>query len=862
MQTEEQTLEQTGLNWPVLKHYDQAHLRRIALPLGGIGTGTVSLGGRGDLRDWELMNRPAKGFTPKGLAQGGQPFFALNLRTSTGRSITRLLEGPLEADEYEGQNGSPAANHGLPRFRQVSFDAAYPLGQVHLADADVPVKVTLQAFNPLAPADVPASSLPVVMLRFQLTNLGEEDLSAAVCGSLPNYIGMDGSQIQSGFAGSLAYTGAKKNRNRFHQGAGLTGIYLSSEGVDPAAEAWGTMALATSAQEEVTHRTSWATGTGGWGNDILGFWDDFSADGALEDCPPGEEDMPMASLAVRVDLPAGATRSLTFLLGWHFPNRCSWTPKEECADGCCRPGDRLQNHYTSLWLDAWDALEQIAPQLAELEQRTVEFVAAFCGCDLPDEVKEAALFNLSTLRSQTCFRTADGRFYAWEGCGDHGGCCHGSCTHVWNYEQATPFLFGELARIMREIEFDLSTREDGLMSFRVNLPVERAQDWPAAAADGQMGCIMKMHRDWQLSGDDELLRRLWPNVRQALAFCWVAGGWDADQDGVMEGCQHNTMDVEYFGPNPQMEGWYLGALRAAEEMAQAVGEPEFAATCRGLFERGRAWTDAHLFNGEFYQHEVRPVKEAAEIHPGLLVGMGARDLSNPDYQLGPGCLVDQLVGQYMAHVCGLGYLLDQDKVQTTLRSIRKYNRLESFEGHFNCMRSYVLGDERALLMASYPRERPAHPFPYFSEVMTGFEYTAAVGMIYEGQTAEGLEHIRDIRARYDGRKRSPFDEAECGHHYARAMASWAAVLALTGFHFSGVEHRMQMAARAGKHFWSTGYAWGTCEMVPVEKGWVVSLAVMGGELSLRRFALTGAGEAEFGAEAVTVSKDGRLTFSI
>ena len=104
----------------------------------------------------------------------------------------------------------------------------------------------------------------------------------------------------------------------------------------------------------------------------------------------------------------------------------------------------------------------------------------------------------------------------------------------------------------------------------------------------------------------------------------------------MEGCQHNTMDVEYFGPNPQMEGWYLGALRAAEEMARYLGEAEFAATCRDLFERGRAWTDAHLFNGEYYEHEVRPVKDAAEIDPGLLVGMGARDLSDPDYQLGAG----------------------------------------------------------------------------------------------------------------------------------------------------------------------------------------------------------------------------------
>jgi len=427
----------------------------------------------------------------------------------------------------------------------------------------------------------------------------------------------------------------------------------------------------------------------------------------------------MGSLAVQKVIESGETQSFTFLLAWHFPNRNTWTPEGECKDGCCPPGDRLTNYYAVQSVDAWDAAERTAARLDALEDDTVSFVQAFCSSDLPEEIKESALFNLSTLRSQTCFRSSDGRFYAWEGCGDHGGCCYGSCTHVWNYEQATAFLFGDLAKIMREIEFGQCTDLHGLMSFRVNLPIERSQNFSRAAADGQMGTIMKMYRDWQLSGDDDMLRGLWPNVRNALAFCWVEGGWDGDQDGVMEGCQHNTMDVEYYGPNPQMEGWYLGALRAAEEMARYLGDKDFAETCRKLFERGRDWTDANLFNGEYYEHQVWPVKSKDDIYPGLIVGMGSKDLSDPDYQLGPGCLVDQLVGQFMAHVCGLGYLLDSANVGKTLESIVKYNHRDNFRDHFNCMRSYVLGDEAALLMASYPHARPRNPFPYFTEVMTG-----------------------------------------------------------------------------------------------------------------------------------------------
>ena len=307
----------------------------------------------------------------------------------------------------------------------------------------------------------------------------------------------------------------------------------------------------------------------------------------------------------------------------------------------------------------------------------------------------------------------------------------------------------------------------------------------------------------------------------------------------------DTMDVEYYGPNPQMGVWYLGALRAAEEMANYVDDHDFAKTCRDLFERGKTWIDQNLFNGEYYEHKIQPPNNKSEIAPSLLVGMGAQDLTKPDYQLGSGCLVDQLVGQYMAHVCGLGYLLEPDNVRKTLQSIMKYNLRQGLYGHFNCMRSFALGDESALLMASYPKDRPQNPFPYFSEVMTGFEYAAAVGMLYEGQVENGLKCIQNIRDRYDGQKRSPFDEAECGHHYARAMASWAAILALTGFHYSGVEKTMTLAPREGTFFWSNGYAWGICTLARTKEGINVELAVSRGELALGRFVLDGFGYNHF-----------------
>jgi non-lysosomal glucosylceramidase len=819
--------ESNHLHWPVLSHYDQEHTGRIALPIGGIGTGTVSLGGRGNLQDWEIVNRPAKGFTPN------STFFAIRTAEESGEPIVRALEGILPAELYEGWSGSPGANAGLPRFRHYSFESAYPLGAVLLGDPDVPVDVRIEAFNPLIPGDADLSGIPVAVLRFVLTNKTASSIFASVCGNVQNFIGTDGSLGAS-----------KSNHNSFRNEGEIRGIFLQSQGVNVDAEQWGTLALSTPASGDVTFRTNWAELS--WGNSLLDFWDDFAEDGRFDERTATHIDSPIGSLAVPITIPPYETRSITFLLSWHFPNRLSWRTPARNPQTWDRELRWIGNYYATKYEDAWQVALRTAKELTELEQKTVQFVSSICQSDLPHEVKEAALFNLSTLRTQTCFRTPDGYLFGWEGCQDRIGSCFGSCTHVWNYEQAVAFLFGDLSKGMREVEFIHATDARGLMSFRVNLPLAHGTKFAVAAADGQMGCLIKVYRDWQLSGDDAFLRTLWPRVRQALEFCWIPGGWDADQDGVMEGCQHNTMDVEYYGPNPQMGFLYLCALRSAEQMAKHLGEKDFAEICYKLFKNGSSWLDENLFDGEYYQHRVIAPKEGF-IADGLAWDMGAKDRSDPDLQLASGCLVDQLFGQFFAHVCGLGYLASQANIRKTLESILRYNRKSDFYGHFNHMRSYVLNDESALVMASYPRgNRPERPFPYFNEVMTGFEYVAAIGLLYENENAAGLECIKAVRDRYDGRRRNPFNEAECGHHYARAMASWAAILALSGFHYSAVTGTLTFRATREKSrmFWSTGYAWGTLTQTPRESDTQVELTVLSGRLKLRRLVLTGRGSTE------------------
>ncbi|MBP0904155.1 GH116 family glycosyl-hydrolase [Mariniflexile gromovii] len=829
-------------DWPVLKTYNQDRIQKIKMPVGGIGTGTISFTGRGSLEDWEIMNRPAKGFNPTlenwGSAKQKGPFFAIFVEDGEGKKQTRLLEGPPDESYYEGAWGATSNHHGLPRFSDASFKTAYPFGQVFLSDDDLPVEVVVGAYNPLIPGNIDDSSIPISILNYTVKNTSDKYITISLSGTIQNFIGFDGTRGK-----------AFKNVNTIREENGVQGIHYTSNGVDPESEQWGTMSFVSLNEGTTTYRTAWQPKTSRWDKKRLDFWDDFSADGLLEKRVNEEADAPMGSLAVKTTLRAGEERNFRFLISWHFPNRQTWDKSGFQKEIKATVG----NYYTTKYSDSWDVISKTLPRLDALENSTKTFVNALIKSDIPEEIKESALFNLAHLRTQLAFRIKSGQLLGWEGLFDTYGSCFGSCTHVWNYEQTTAFLFGELAKTMREVEYKYATDDTGLMSFRVYLPLEEGQLWGKAAADGQMGSIMKFYRDWQLSGDDEFLKKHWPKVKKSLEFCWIPGGWDADKNGVMEGSQHNTMDVEYFGPNPQMGFWYLGALKASEAMATYLGEKTFAKTCHDLYEKGSKWMDENLFNGEYYEQHIQPPMSADNVAPSLIGATGGDkgvDLTSPDFQLGKGVLVDQLVGQVFSHIVGLGYLAKEENIKKTLESIMKYNYVENMASHANFHRSYALGDESALLMAAYPNERPEKPFPYYTEVMTGFEYTAAVGMLQEGLTEDGLLCIRNIRDRYDGKKRSPFNEAEAGHHYARSMMAWAGILATTKFQYSAVDKSMTFTSKPGTYFWSNGYSYGTVDVKQNE----AEIAVLYGKLELSRFTLEGVGTKKLKTKTINASE--------
>jgi uncharacterized protein (DUF608 family) len=804
------------LNYP--RQFRGRQLQMISFPLGGVAAGSIGLGGRGQLINWEIFNRPNKGYRPS------YAFPSIWAQAGSGKPVARVLESRI-LPPYEGQDGLGSNNSpGLSRLESATFTGEYPLAHIDFHDQSLPVKVELDAFSPFIPHEPDDSGLPVAILRYRVTNPGRVAAKVGISFSIDNPVGPK--EDRRG-AGIQKTTGGRQNEYRV--GGGIAGLVMSNSNLaadDPTAGDF-VVAATVDSGVQVSNWAGWPLGR--WWNSPLLFWDQFSKAGNLGTQP--EAHNAVGALCLQRTIPPGQSATFQFFLGWRFPNRtpdwCGWTaPKGE-------GNIVIGNYYATRFKDAWGAVTYASEHLEKLEGRTREFAGALRASTLPAAVKEAASANLSTLATTTCFRTADGEFHGFEGSDDARGCCYGNCTHVWNYETATPFLFPSFARSLRRSSFGYSMDERGSMRFRQMLPDGKDRS-TVAAADGQMGQILHAWLDWKISGDDELLRITWPRAKKALEFAWVPGGWDSNRDGVMEGVQHNTYDVEFYGPNPMCGIYYLGALRAGEEMARAAGDSASAQTYRAIFEKGRQWIDANLFNGEFYIQKVRGFRKD-EIADSLRSGMGADNTETPEYQVGAGCLVDQLMGQYLADAGGLGPLVSTKNIRTTLKSIYRYNHKPTLATHDNVERTYALNDEAAVVVCDYGKaERPHIPFPYFAEAWTGLEYTIASLMMSWDMVEEGVEIVRNVRQRHDGEKRNPWDEAECGHHYARAMSSWSTILAMSGFFYDGPTGSVIAAPKAAhadfKCLWATGTGWGTFSLQRQAGGTIFVIKVLAGTL--------------------------------
>jgi uncharacterized protein (DUF608 family) len=474
-------------------------------------------------------------------------------------------------------------------------------------------------------------------------------------------------------------------------------------------------------------------------------------------------------LATRFSLPAGATKEVVFLVTWHFA------------------GGEHGRAYGRWFKDAVAVAEYVRDHFSRLSRLTRLFHDTYYHSTLPHWLLDRLIMPVSTLATDTCQWWRNGRFWAWEGV----GCCEGTCTHVWNYAQAMAHLFPEFERSARTQQ-DLGPAFDpktGRVGFRGEDPGS------PYAADGQCGTVLKCYREHLLSKDDTFLKEHWPRIKKVMEYAIAR---DGNADGVLEDKQWNTFDLDFVGPNTFVGALYLAALEAAARMAELQGDRDFPAACRSIAAKGSRWSAEHLWNGEYFIQQIPT---------------GA----SPKLQYGTGCLSDQLLGQNWANQLGLGYLYPPTQVRIALQSIYRYNWAPDVAAQSKAFppgRWFARPKEAGLFVCTWPRgDRMNEPVLYRDEVWTGSEYQVAAHLLYEGMVREGLSIIRGIHDRYDGRRHNPWNEVECGDHYARALASWGCLLALSGFEYDGPAGRLRFAPRFQpenfKAFFSAAEGWGT-----------------------------------------------------
>ena len=679
--------------------YEGATLSRVAFPLGGIGAGMLCVEGTGALSHVSLRHRPAVFNEPcvfAAVCVKGEP------------NLARVVEGPVPAWKRFGLkdsgNGSGGATWGLPRFGHARFRARFPFATVTLEDREVPLEVEIEAWSPFDAGDPDASSLPFAGLEYRLRNSSARTLSGVFSWNARNFMAVEKAE-----RAVRAIPG---------------GFILWGSGPPEAPWEEGSFCARTSDPEA---RVNHAWFRGGWFDDLTLAWKDVE-EAACENRPPVLESPPSpgATLFVPFALAPGATKEVVVQLSWYVAAshlRAGDDPEDD------EPvGDR---HYRPWYASRFSGIEEAAEHwrasYAALRGKAARFRDCFHDQTLPPEVMEAVAANLTILKSPTVMRQADGRLWSWEGCGDSWGCCHGSCTHVWNYAQAVPHLFPSLERTLRETEFRVSQDARGHQTFRAALPIRPPVHDFHAAADGQLGGIMKVYREWRISGDTAWLRGLWSSVKTSLDYCIAT--WDPRHRGALEEPHHNTYDIEFWGPDGMCTSFYLGALRAAVLMGQALSDP--VPVYEELLEKGRRLVETDLWNGEYFVQKVqwkelragRPQDAKSMVGEYSPEARALLDEEGPKYQYGEGCLADGVLGEWMAEVCGVGPVLDPGKTASHVRAVHRHNLKADLSAHANPQRpTFAFGAEGGLLLCTWPRGGAlALPFVYSNEVWTGID---------------------------------------------------------------------------------------------------------------------------------------------
>lgn len=793
--------------------YTGEYLSRIAFPVGGMGAGMFCLEGTGAISHMSVRNKPEI-FHEPGI------FGAISIKGL--KNGAKILEGPVPDWKKFGQggsgNGASGATTGLPRFQKAVFLARFPFSYIDLSDKEVPIRVRITGWSPFIPGDENNSSLPAGALEYKMNNTGNAALDVVFSFNSKNFL-----KIENGNDSIAAFP---------------NGFILMEKGTKEKPLSSDFAVFTNDPSTVVDH--CWFRG--GWWDPLTMAWNAIK-NAEVRNVAPVESGAPGASLYTAFRLEPGKEKIIRVMMAWYTPESDitigkMGERKENCdpSTGCCDSPDLLDldkydknfdgQFYKPWYSSHFNTIQEVCKYWKEnyedLQKKSLLFKDSFFAASLPAEVMEAIAANLTILKSPTVMRQYDGRLWNWEGCGDSWGCCHGSCTHVWNYAQAVAHLFPALERSLRHTEFCENQDAKGHQNFRARLPIKPASHEFHAAADGQLGGIMKAYREWRISGSNEWLEKMYPMIKASMDYCIQT--WDPRHKGVIEEPHHNTYDIEFWGPDGMHCSFYIGALNAITSMGKFLGKD--VSLYAELSAKGKKFTETELYDGEFFIQKIQvtglnalnPAEAAVETFGGDYSEEAKKLLGKegPKYQYGKGCLSDGVLGAWISRMCGLEDPVDTKKVKSHLLAVYKYNLKENLSDHANPQRpSFALGEEGGLLLCSWPKGgKLSLPFVYSDEIWTGIEHQVAAHLMLMGHIKEGLMIVRTSRQRYDGRIRNPFNEYECGHWYARALASYGYLQCLTGVRYDAVDKTLFIDSKMGDFtsFLSTETGFGTVSL--------------------------------------------------
>ncbi len=759
------------------KTYTGDYLDKVAFPMGGIGAGMICLEGRGAISHVSIRNTPNVFWEPC-------TFSAICIKGE--KNIARVIESPVPRSRVFGTagagNGLAGYSYGLPRLRNAEFNSKFPFATINFQDELIPLDISLCGWSPFIPRDSDNSSLPVAGLEYTFTNNTDKFVEAVYSFNSRNFL-----FVHPRRAEVLDYQ---------------NGFIFTDPGDDNAPWERGEFCVATDDPDARVNR-QWFRG--GWWDCLTIAWKNIENGEMIENAQVMEgEASPGASIFVPVNLEPGESKTVRIMLSWYMPNT-NITVGEvlegqavcECGCGCEGAESKKPTHkpwYAGRFASINEVADYWKANYDALRAKSAKFSECFFDTTLPGDLIDAVEANLTILKSPTVLRQPDGKLWCWEGCCDNSGCCSGSCTHVWNYAQAIPHLFPDLERSLRETEFIANQDERGHQMFRASLPIRETVHTHLAAADGQLGGIIKAYREWRISGDTQCL---WPKIKDSINYCIET--WDPSHEGTLSEPHHNTYDIEFWGPDVMCTSFYLGALKAAIEMGKALDDED--PLYSELLEKGMKYLDEKLYNGEYYIQNIQWIGLRAENPLVKMASDGGgyspeaikiMEKEGPKYQYGNGCISDGVIGFWMAEAAGLGKFGNLDRIKNHLKAIHKYNLKFDLSDHANPQRpGFALGDEGGLLLCTWPLgDKLSLPFVYSDEVWTGIEYQVAAHLMMHGLVDEGMEIVKTARERYDGKKRNPYNEYECGHWYARAMSSYSMIQGITGVRYDAVERTL------------------------------------------------------------------------